>query len=274
VSTNIHNPKIAVAIFTKNEEANIRDCILSLDSMENIYVIDSNSTDNTRLFASELGAEILNFDWNGSYPRKKQWTLDQLSDFDKVILFDADLRATPKWLQELKEICQQDFAGALCPIEYHFMGKKIRYGIKVYYFAILNPRKARFPNVEIPGQGYGDIEFHYQPVISGTIKKMLNPVLHDDNDPLTDWITRHEKYAMYQAMLNTSKLHSKEINLHKTIQGRLFSKVPFKATLRFMYSYLLRLGFLDGLAGFRYQWWLSQHYYLTKLYEEDLKRVH
>ena len=198
-------PRLVAAIFTKNEEANIVECINSLRGVTEITVIDSNSNDGTQSLARSNGASVVNFNWDGHYPRKKQWSLNHLKTADWVLMMDADLRATPELINELNElITGKEISAILIPIDYWFKGKKLNFGVKVKYFGVLRPSKVKFPDVEINGEGYGDIEFHYQPRVSGKITKTRNGIIHRDNDPTSSWVERHNKYAVYQAKINNN----------------------------------------------------------------------
>lgn len=261
---------LIAAIFTKNEERNISECMDSLDGIEDIIIVDSSSEDKTRIIAESNGASVLEFNWNGEYPRKKQWTLNQLNHAAWILMMDADLRATPSLIQELQQLILCEDASAISiPIEYWFRGKKLKFGFKVRYLGALRTKETLFPDVELPGEGYGDIEFHYQPKVNGRILKAKNAMIHNDNDPISSWVERHNKYAVYQAKINQRVQLKKMIDSNKTSQGRLFSKIPFKSLAFFLYSYLIRAGFLDGTRGFQYNYLLAHHYYLQKIYEKD-----
>ena len=69
---------ITAIIATKNEEANIARCLRSLVRVHRTVMIDSGSTDGTRSIARQHGAEIVNFEYSGGYPKKRQWALDHL----------------------------------------------------------------------------------------------------------------------------------------------------------------------------------------------------
>jgi glycosyltransferase involved in cell wall biosynthesis len=270
----VRRAELVAAVFTKNEAANIGECIESLAGISTISVIDSNSTDGTQLIAKQSGATVTNFDWDGKYPRKKQWTLNLLSDSDWVLMMDADLRAYPELIDEIKVKIQDTSVSAiLIPIDYWFGGKRLKFGVKVKYFGALRPDMVKFPDVEIPGDGYGDIEFHYQPQVSGKIITSQNRIIHRDNDPLSSWVERHNKYAVYQAKINRDIKTKKIMDHNKTFQGKLFSKTPFKSFFFFLFSYFMLGGFLDGKRGFQYNYLLAHHYYLQSIYLDDFSSI-
>jgi len=265
---------LTAVIFTKNEENNIRECIASLPPQIPIVIVDSDSTDQTRNIAEAAGVSVLNFKWNGKYPRKKEWTRQQFSENEWLLLLDADLRCTPSLYQEcLKVIASGKFSSALIPINYWFMGKELKFGSKPSYIGLLNVGKCKYPDVELDNLGYGDIEFHYQPICNGLTAKVKNPINHMDRDPVVSWIDRHVRYANYQAQLELHPRVMQEMNKNKTLRGKVLYRLPFRAISQFIYSYVLKLGFLDGVPGFRYSYLHAHHYYLARIIGIDYKNI-
>src|SRR5579864_730469 len=70
---------VAVIIPTRNEAANLPRCLASLGRCAEVYVIDSNSTDATVDIARSFGAKVVQFDYRGGWPKKRQWALDTLN---------------------------------------------------------------------------------------------------------------------------------------------------------------------------------------------------
>src|SRR5437870_3272758 len=82
---------VTVIVPTKNEENNIRECLASVQGFAEVFVVDSSSGDQTAALASASGASVIDFKWNGDYPRKKQWALENLEISNQwVLLLDAD----------------------------------------------------------------------------------------------------------------------------------------------------------------------------------------
>lgn len=94
---------LSVIIITKNEEAHIADCIASVSFADEIIMLDSGSTDNTREIARELGVRVeLNPDWPGFGPQKNR--VLEMARCDWVLSIDADERVTPELAQEIQQI--------------------------------------------------------------------------------------------------------------------------------------------------------------------------
>ena len=69
---------VTIIIPTKNEEANILRCLQHVDWADEILVVDSNSADRTQQIALEFGATVVNFRWNGQWPKKRNWVLENI----------------------------------------------------------------------------------------------------------------------------------------------------------------------------------------------------
>src|SRR5881296_3597697 len=84
---------ITVVIAAKNEEINLRGCLSSLQRASQVVLVDSGSGDGTAAIAREFGAEVVQFDYPGGYPKKRQWMLDHLAPrYPWILLVDADER--------------------------------------------------------------------------------------------------------------------------------------------------------------------------------------
>src|SRR5947209_4759076 len=82
---------ISVIVPVRNESRNLLRCLESLRGAGEIFVIDSQSTDDTVEIARSLGAKVVQFNYPGGWPKKRQWALDNLPlQYDWVLLLDAD----------------------------------------------------------------------------------------------------------------------------------------------------------------------------------------
>ena len=108
---------ISVVIFTKNEETNIAQCINSVSNFSQIVVVDSNSSDSTGDIAKSLNVDFYSFNWNGKYPKKRQWSLENIYyKNDWIFFLDADERMTGELSKEL--IANKDKATEEIKVEF------------------------------------------------------------------------------------------------------------------------------------------------------------
>jgi glycosyltransferase involved in cell wall biosynthesis len=258
---------ITVIILTKNEELAIEACLKSVQDFQQIIVVDSGSTDGTNDLARSLGAQTVEFTWNGKYPKKKQWSLE-LSEIvnDWVLFLDADENVSSELFSEILELLQddrlEDFAAFEIPILYSFMGKFLKHGHKVKKIALVNRRHCSFPVVnDLHVTNMWEVEGHYQPTYRGRLGKLVSTLNHIDPDPLYDYFSRHNRYSDWEAELAKDSNLSNSVLNFRTRQGRIFNQLPFKPALFFLYSFVVRLGLLDGRAGFHYAVALSFYYW-------------
>lgn len=267
---------VTAVVFTKNESLNIADCLSSLSFFSEIVVVDSMSEDDTCLIANRFGVRVVNFEWNLQYPKKRQWSLTEIKYQNDWILFvDADERVNGDLVDEISNFLSNEsvqYSAASIPINYCFAGKQLKHGQKARKTVLLRLGFASFPVVDdLTAQGMGELEGHYQPTISGPIKKFDCGITHNDNDPISTWMIRHIKYAHWEAHLLTNQVAKHTVDKSKGQFASILHKMPLRPFLFFVYSYLFKFGFLDGKAGFDYAFAKSWYYWLSGLIAREGK---
>lgn len=272
------SPKIPVVavVSTYNEERAIAGCLDSLTEFAEVIVFDSQSSDRTAEIARGRGVRVVDFEWNGQYPKKKQWFLDNVeTEFAWVFFVDADEKPSTALLREIRGLQLQDQTevGAFdVELDYVFQGKRLRWGHRVSKRALLKRDAVQFPVVDDLGiPGMGELEGHYQPLSDLPVGRLQERLQHDDPDPVVSWVSRHTRYATWEAGVRLNNA-SRTVRSRKSRQGRLFDKVPLKPVVFFLYSYVIRLGFLDGSAGFNYAVGLAFYYWQIGMFERDALR--
>lgn len=258
--------RVTAIVLTKNEELALKKCLDSLSFCDQVIVCDSLSTDETRQIAKDCGAEVVDFVWNGKYPKKKQWgmSLPQVRN-NWVLHIDADERVTTELAAEISDVvsspADENARAFDLPIAYHFLGRELRHGHRVTKRALVDRRYSRFPDVGDEGApGITEVEGHYQPIVDGPIGKISAKLEHDDPGAVREWIARHNRYSDWEAHLRANPALKARIAAARSNQGRRFDRLPFKPLVFFAYSYILKRGFLDGAAGFYYALNLAVYY--------------
>ena len=191
---------VSVVVMTKNEERNIAKCLKALVEFDEVFVVDSDSTDATCAMATALGARVSNFQWNGKYPKKKQWCLEQLPFSHPVVLYvDADEEMTPALAAEIREVLPRFAAGAggaFVPFDYVFCGKKLEHGHRVYKLALLARDQSRFLDYDdLDVAHMWEVEGHYQPQVKGETFALRQRMVHNDHDSLFHYFDKHNRYS-------------------------------------------------------------------------------
>lgn len=271
---------ISVLVQTKNEEAGITRCVTALQDFEDVVVVDSYSTDRTAELAEAEGARVALFRWDGGYPKKKQWQLDHLDELgirhEWIFFVDADERPTPELLRYLRCITMDGVPEEVAAIEVgllnRFAGHFMQHGYRIVKRCIVRRGRVRFPEVEdLDAPGMGELEGHYQPTPDGKVIRARGLLIHDDPDSISTWFERHNRYSDWEAHLRVQGGHGR-VNRNRTQQGRLFAAVPFKPVAFFIYSYIVRRGFLDGRSGFAWATAYSFYYWMIVVKERELRQ--
>ncbi|RCJ26604.1 glycosyltransferase [Nostoc sp. ATCC 43529] len=277
---------VSVLIPAKNEQANLPACLTSLSRADEIFVVDSQSNDNSVEIAKSYGANVVQFKFNGHWPKKKNWSLDNLPFRNEwVLIVDCDERITPELWEEIEQVINQDeYTGYYLNRRVFFLGKWIRYGGKYpdWNLRLFQHKKGRYENLhteDIPNTG--DNEVHEHVILQGKVGYLKNDMLHEDFRDLYHWLERHNRYSNWEARVYYNILTGQDdsgtigANLFgDAVQRKRFLKkvwvhLPFKPFLRFVLFYIIQRGFLDGKAGYIYGRLLSQYEYQigVKLYE-------
>lgn len=268
---------VSVLIQTKNEENGIVSCLTALDEFDEVIVVDSNSTDRTAELAKEAGATVINFTWDGKFPQKKQWMLTEVDTRNEwLLIMDADEFPTPELAAELRAIAEDPAEVRVAfdvPVAYHFAGADLKYGHRVVKRTFLRRGMNAYPNIDLLHfPGMGEQEAHYQPEAFGPVGRTNALLVHNDRDPVRTWFDRHNRYSDWEASIRIHPDTRGSVRRSKSSQGRRFDAVPFKPLVFFLYSYVLRRGFLDGRPGFDYALGLSMYYWQIGLKFRELQR--
>jgi len=250
---------VSVVVCTRNEAANIGPCLEALARFDQVIVADSDSTDGTADSARAAGATVVPFRWNGRYPKKKEWCLRHLPlRHDWVLYVDADEVVTPALAAEIAALMARGprHAGYFIDARYVFLGRALRFGQRNRKLALLDRRRAGFPRCDDLGvPGAWEVEGHYQPVVAGPVGRLRQPMLHWDRKPLAAYFDRHNRYADWEATLRAggglAAVAATDTPRRRRLKA-LFDALPCKGLTVFVYGYVLRLGFLDGSAGFHF----------------------
>lgn len=258
---------VSVIVVTKNEAAKIAACLSALTDFQEVWVVDSASRDATATIAAKHGAKVVNFIWNGAYPKKRQWCLDTLPlGSDWVLFVDADEIVLPDLVEELRNLFLSggssgpSMAGYFITGRYRYQGAVLKFGYPNRKIALLHRHRMEFPvvdDLDIPGMG--EIEGHYQPVCTCQdgpatfgIGSLHSVMIHDALDDVRAWIFRHEKYARWEAGMNRKRAWPVDpVPLRQRIK-HLVRYSPLRAlrpALFFIGAYVIKGGFRDGRGG-------------------------
>ena len=278
---------VSVLIPAKNEESNLPACLESVARADEVFVVDSQSEDRSIAISEEYGAQVVQFHFNGRWPKKKNWSLDNLPfKNDWVLIVDCDERITEELWDEIEQAIQKpDHSGYYLNRRVFFLGKWIRFGGKYpdWNLRLFRHANGRYENLNTEEiRNTGDNEVHEHVIVeTGEVGYLKEDMLHIDFRDLYHWLQRHDRYSNWEARVYYNILNGMAedgtigANLfgdsvqRKRFLKKIWVRLPFKPFLRFILFYFIRLGFLDGQAGYIYGRLLSQYEYQigVKLFE-------
>ena len=272
---------LSVLIPTLNERANIADCIASVAWASEVVVIDSGSQDGTVELAESGGARVVAFRWNPKLPKKKNWALENVPwKSDWVLILDADERITPGLAQEIQQELKQPRAdGYFLSRRFMFMGRWIRHC--GYYpswnLRLFRHRLGRYECLHNSDTSSGDNEVHEHVILEGRTAHLREDMLHFAYPDIATWLEKHNRYSSWEARVEVEGSTASppgRIGAHLSARRRLREwsrRLPFRPTLRFLYSYVLKQGFLDGRQGYIFCRLLATYEMLSVYKAQELR---
>jgi glycosyltransferase involved in cell wall biosynthesis len=264
---------------TRNEELNLPKCLESVSRFNEVFVVDSRSDDKTQEIARAAGASVIEFVWDGRYPKKKQWCLDNLPfSHEWVMYVDADEEVSSALADEIAALMTAgpSRSGYFAGYDYVFAGKTLRHGHRVYKLVLLARDRAHYPPYDdLDAANPVEVELHFQPRIEGHAGVLKARMLHHDHDALFHWIERHNAYSDWEALLRVRGELPRKDDTQPGIRGRLkavFNRLPAKGLVAFLWSFVFRLGFLDGRAGFHFAVGRAFYYWQIGLKMRECER--
>ena len=249
---------VTVVIPVKNEEVNLPACLAALRRFHDVLVVDSGSTDRTKEIANSWGAKIVDFVWDGQFPKKRNWMLrSHQFDTNWVLFLDADEVVDDAFCRELaQKVSNTSGVGFWLNYTNYFMGNKLRFGVPQRKLACFKVDAGEYERIDEDGWSTLDMEVHEHPILSGDVGEISAPVDHRDFRGLARFLQRHIDYAKWEAS-RYMQLRSKLDHNYAILTNRQSFKYkniekPWFAWFYFFYTFFGKLGFLDGRAGYQY----------------------
>ena len=223
---------IACVVITKNEEANIRDCLMSVGWASERIVIDAESSDRTAELARAAGAKVIVRPWPG-FGAQKNYGMDQ-AGAEWILILDADERVPDPLQREILSRIAIWNTGD--PVAYEIPRRNYFYGAWVRHAGV-------YPDYQIRlfrrGQArYNDVPVHENLIVQGPIGKLTNPMDHFTERKIRD---HFRKFGLYTTLAAQEK--------GRTVQAVRVGDLVFRPLVVFAKSYLLKQGFRDGVRG-------------------------
>lgn len=250
---------LTIAIPVKNEEKNLPTCLAAIgkDFARHVVLIDSGSTDRTHAIAHEHAIEVINFDWNGMFPKKRNWYLRNHTPKTKWVMFlDADEFLTENFKVELREALRKDDnVGYWLRYSIYFLGKPLKGGYFLRKLALFQVGAGEYERIDEKSWSKLDMEVHEHPVLTGKIGTIKNKIDHQDFRGVSYYVTKHDDYSSWEAarflkMSKDTETSGRWSRVQRIKYGMMRS--PVLGVAFFFGSFFLMGGFRDGVRGFAF----------------------
>jgi len=222
---------LTAIIPTLNEERNIAECLATLGFADEILVVDSGSTDRTREIAAGVSrVRVLEHEYLGNGPQCN-WAMDQATN-PWVLIVDADERVPAELAREIEAVLEQ---GDGPPIYYlrrenWFLGSPVRHSGwgSDRLVRLLKRGAARYPERRV----HADID------VTGSAPTLSTALRHETAASFPAYLEKVHRYAEWGAA-----------DLHRAGRHAGLVSVALRPAWRFLRTYVVQAGFLDGGAG-------------------------
>ena len=276
---------LTIVIPVKNEEKNLPACLENVREFKHVVLVDSGSSDKTREIFEEFkfqvsgsksqdGWEIVDFEWDGKFPKKRNWVLRNYQFKTPWALFlDADERVTEAWKKETEALlCSPEADGydvIKCSYDNWFMGRMLRHGDLMQKTAMVRVGAAEYEKIDEDNWSSLDMEIHEHLQLrrknaEGGIRACME---HHDKRSFESHVAKHREYAKWEANRYRQLMSRPErwnaLTPRQKVKYRNLTKW-WLAPAYFAVCYIRKLGFLDGYAGLRFALFKAWYFALVR----------
>lgn len=223
---------ISLVVITRDAQDDIAECLASTPFAAEALVVDSGSADHTVEIAQRSGARVVSHPWQGFGPQK-QYGVEMAAN-DWVLCLDADERVSP----ELARSVESMFSGREPPLAAYAVARRNRFlgrwlahgeGYPDWTTRLFDRRRAR----------WSDDPVHERVIADGRVGRVEGDLMHASAESIERYVAKQNRYTTLQADM-----------LHARGERSTALAMAAAPVARFLRFYVLRLGFLDGAAGF------------------------
>lgn len=247
----------SVVVIAQNEESNIAFCLRPvLRFSDDVWVVDSFSTDGTVEIGRTLGARVVQHEFEG-WAEQRNYALDRLPlKYDYVLFLDADEQIDERFDSQLTAaIASGRYAAFNLKTSNYFLGRHIKFAQDISWITKVVRRGA--------GRWHSEGAREYC-VVNGPVGEVPATIRHEDRKGIFFWVIKQIRNAEREARLlsgQSAQLDLRQFSSGQTLERpqrvwlrRVYNTLPpvVRPFLVFIYRYFFRLGFLDGIPGLIY----------------------
>src|SRR5687767_14135143 len=230
---------ISILIPIKNEAANLPRCLESVAWADEVFVVDSQSSDGSQRICEQCGATVVQFQFNGIWPKKKNWALENLPfKHQWVFILDADEVLPPETEAEFRRIVSDQAhatAGYWINRRFMFMGRWLKHA---YYpnwnLRLFKHRLGRYEKLTDVNTASGDNEVHEHVIVQGPTARVRVEMDHYAFPSIEVFVEKHNRYSNWEARVaidhaltkSAARIQDSEVELLRRLK-RVSQYLPF-----------------------------------------------
>ena len=262
---------LTIVIPAKNEERNLAACLQAIgpNFAQKIVVVDSGSTDQTVEIARAGGADVINFEWNGQFPKKRNWFLRHHTPATQWVLFlDADEFLTAQWKAEVRRVLPASKkSGYWLAYSIYFLGKRLRRGYPLDKLALFRVGAGEYERIDEERWSALDMEIHEHPILDGEVGTIRSRIDHRDFRGVSYYVTKHNEYSSWEAHRYVQSKNDADFMGKMTAKQKIKYRIlqsPLSGLIYFCGAYFAMGGVFDGVRGLTFA--LLKMNYFTQIY--------
>ncbi len=267
---------VTVMVFTLNEERNLPGCLESISWSDDIIVVDSYSTDSTRTICETRNVRFFQHAFEG-FGSQRNWAFAHTSPkHEWILVLDADERVPPELAEEIGRVVSsatEKIAAYRLRRRLFMWGRWLRYSGLYPTWVIRLVRRDRVRYID---RGHAETQ-----VVDGQIRELDADLMDENLKGIDEWFARQNRYsradadyeiAQAKTPLRLMDLLSGDPLVRRAVLKRVSWRMPIRPAWYFLYTYILRGGFLEGRDGFRFCMMRAMYQAMVSMKKYDAKR--
>jgi len=223
-----HREAVSVVIITKNEEANIEDCLRSVAWADEIVVVDACSEDRTVEIAREHRAKVFVRPWAG-YGPQRNFGFERAAG-PWLMFLDADERVTPELARRIQESTIPGKDALQVMIATRFMGHWMRHGVYSVQTRVFRKGLGRCVERLV----------HEGLVVDAEPERLGGELLHYSYRDLADYVDMLNRYTTLEAGQSVRQ---------GSLESMFWLRTAWRVFRGFLGRYVVRRGYREGIHG-------------------------
>jgi glycosyltransferase involved in cell wall biosynthesis len=262
-------------VFTLDEAIHLPSCLAALAWCDDVIVVDSFSSDTTEAISRAAGARFFQNHFTG-FGDQRNWALEHCSPRHQwVLILDADERVTPELVAEFRARVASspaDIGAYRLRRRFHMWGRWLRWSslYPTWVVRLVHRDRVRYVN-----RGHAETQD-----VQGRIADLDSDLIDENLKGIDDWFARQNRYsskdAEHELQQTTDALPWRtmfgDALARRALLKQWAARMPFRPTLFFLYSYVFRLGFLDGRDGLEFCRMKAVYQRMVQAKKYDLRR--